>query len=73
MDHEPRTIRSFVKLAESLSFTKAAAQLGLTQPQLSARIKGLEQQLGFALFSRTSRRVEITPGGQQFLEPAGAI
>jgi DNA-binding transcriptional LysR family regulator len=70
VDHEPRTIRSFVKLAESLSFTKAAAQLGLTQPQLSARIKGLEQQLGFELFNRTSRRVEITPGGQQFLEPA---
>lgn len=70
MDYEPRTIRSFVYLAESLSFTKTAAQLGVTQPHLSTRIKGLEQQLGFALFSRTSRRVQITPGGLQFLEAA---
>jgi DNA-binding transcriptional LysR family regulator len=70
LDFEPRTIRSFVALAELLSFTKAAEQLGVTQPQLSSRIKSLELQLGFALFSRTSRRVEITPGGDQFLQAA---
>lgn len=70
MSYEPRTIQSFVTLSESLSFTKAAEQLGVTQPHLSARIKGLEQQLGFALFSRTSRRVEITPAGLEFLNAA---
>ncbi len=68
MSYEPQAIQSFVTLSESLSFTKAAAQLGVTQPHLSARIKNLENQLGFALFSRTSRRVEITHAGQEFLE-----
>ena len=73
MNFDPRTIRSFVTLADLLSFTKAAEQLGVTQPHLSARIKSLEQQLGFALFSRSSRRVEITPGGRAFLEAAEAF
>jgi DNA-binding transcriptional LysR family regulator len=70
MSYESRALRSFVALSETLSFTKAAELLGVTQPHLSARIKGLEKQLGFALFCRTSRRVEITVGGQQFLEAA---
>lgn len=70
MSFEPKTIQSFVTLTESLSFTKAAQHLGVTQPYLSARIKGLESQLGFALFNRSSRHVEITPGGREFLEAA---
>lgn len=72
MSFEQKAIQSFVALTESLSFTKAAAQLGVTQPYLSGRIRALEQQLGFPLFTRTSRRVEITSGGREFLQAAKA-
>ena len=73
MDYDVRSIRSFATLAATASFTKAADRLGVAQPHLSARIKALEQQLGFALFKRTSRRVEITPCGKRFLDGASTL
>jgi len=60
----------FVAVAEEASFTRAAAKLGLAQPWLSQRIRLLEAQLGFALFTRTTRRVELTEKGQAFLAAA---
>jgi len=60
----------FVTVAEELSFTRAAARLGIAQPWLSRRIQLLEAQLGFRLFVRTTRRIELTEKGQAFLAAA---
>jgi DNA-binding transcriptional LysR family regulator len=62
-----KAIESFVELAADLSFTRAAIRLQITQPQLSNRVKGLEQRIGFRLFDRTSRSVRLTAAGERFL------
>ena len=51
-------------VARRLSFTKAAVELNVTQAAVSRRIHGLEQELGFALFRRLHRRVELTERGR---------
>lgn len=51
-------------VARRLSFTKAAGELGVTQAAVSRQIHGLEQELGFALFRRLHRRVELTERGR---------
>lgn len=55
-------------LAESGSFTAAAERLGSNKTSLSLQIKALEQQLGVALFRRTTRQVSLTAEGQQLLQ-----
>jgi DNA-binding transcriptional LysR family regulator len=65
---ELELIRRFVVVAEELSFTRAAARLGLAQPPLSAAIAKLERKLGVTLLERTSRRVTLTPAGAVLLE-----
>ncbi len=55
-------------LAESGSFTAAAERLGSNKTSLSLQIKALEQQLGVALFRRTTRQVSLTAEGQQVLQ-----
>ena len=54
----------FLAVGETLSFRKAAEQLGIAQPALSRSIRDLENQLGFALFERSTRRVALTPAGE---------
>lgn len=54
----------FLAVGETLSFRTAAEQIGIAQPALSRSIRQLEQQLGFALFERTTRRVTLTPAGE---------
>jgi len=63
---EFRQIKSFLALAESLSFTKASQQIYLTQPALSTQIRNLERELGVILFDRTRHKVEITEAGRVF-------
>ncbi|MDN0200815.1 LysR family transcriptional regulator [Streptomyces sp. S.PNR 29] len=60
-------LRSLLVLAEELHFGRAAARLFLTQPALSTQIRSLERRLGVRLFSRTSRKVELTALGRALL------
>ncbi|WP_051201842.1 DNA-binding transcriptional regulator DsdC [Ferrimonas senticii] len=57
----------FASAARHLSFTKAAEELHLTQSAVSHRIKKLEDQLGFKLFLRFNRRLQLTEQGQGLL------
>lgn len=65
-------LRYVVAVAEETSFTRAAARCFVAQSALSHQIKNLEKELGVELFSRTSRRVEITAAGTAFLTGARA-
>jgi len=67
MDLDATPFRYFLTVAEERSFTRAAQLLHVSQPALSAQIREFERRLGFALFQRTSRRVELTAEGRLFL------
>lgn len=59
-----RQLTQFVTLAETGNFHRAAAKLHMAQPPLSVSIRKLEEELGAALFDRTSAGVRLTPAGQ---------
>ena len=67
---EFRHLRYFLAVAETLHFSKAAAQLGMAQPPLSQQIRSLERILGHPLFQRTTRGVRLTKVGEYFRERA---
>lgn len=71
MDTE--NLRSFLEVATHGSFTVAASRLNLAQSTVSARIRGLEEQLGRRLFVRDRDGVTLTPAGRQFLPHASSI
>lgn len=73
MDLDLRLVRSFVAVARHGHFGRAAGERHLTQPALSRQVSRLEAALGVALLRRTSRRVELTEAGREFLEEAEAI
>jgi LysR family transcriptional regulator, flagellar master operon regulator len=66
-------LRTFLEVAANGSFTTAASRLNLAQSTISARIRGLEDQLGQALFVRDRDGVSLTSAGKQLLRHASAI
>lgn len=73
MDLDLRALNAFAVLAEELNFSRAAERLNLTQPALSSQIRVLEARLGFALFTRTTRRVALTDKGAALLPAARRV
>lgn len=63
-------IEVFSRVAESGSFSRAAQELGLSQPSASRIVTGLETRLGVKLLLRTTRNVALTEAGALFLEKA---
>jgi len=63
-------LRAFTVLAEELHFGRAALRLGLSQPQVSRRVRALEEELGVELFVRTARHTTLTDTGRRLLEDA---
>ncbi|MFI6346126.1 LysR family transcriptional regulator [Streptomyces sp. NPDC050560] len=73
MDLDLRKLRYFVAVAEHRHFGRAARQLFIAQPVLSRQIRALEQELGCALLTRTTRSVELTSAGELLHEEAKEI
>lgn len=59
---------ALIAVAQTGSFTRAAAQLGVTQPALSVSIRGLEERLGVRLLLRSTRSVTLTMAGQHLVD-----
>jgi len=64
-------IMAFLAVARARSFTRAAAQLGVSQSALSQTVRGLEARLGLRLLTRTTRSVAPTEAGERLLRAAG--
>jgi len=64
------TLRTFLCVAETGSFSKAAVRLCKTTATISYRIQLLEESTGVALFARTTRSVSLTPAGAHLLAQA---
>ena len=66
-------IEQVIVVAETKSIRLAAENLFISQPNLSLSIKKLEEELGYPLFVRNNKGVEVTPLGQNFVEYAKSI
>ncbi len=67
---DPETLRTFISVAETGSFSKAAERLCKTTATTSYRIKLLEENTGVGLFFRTTRSVSLTAAGSHLLSQA---
>ncbi|GAA3486642.1 MULTISPECIES: LysR substrate-binding domain-containing protein [Streptomyces] len=71
--YEPTQLRTFLAVAQTLSFTQAARRLGLRQSTVSQHVKRLEEQAGRRLFVRDTHRVALTEDGEAMLGFARTI
>jgi DNA-binding transcriptional LysR family regulator len=62
-----RQLRAFQEVARSASFSRASEKLHIAQSAISALIRELEKELSARLFDRTTRRVELTAAGREFM------
>jgi DNA-binding transcriptional LysR family regulator len=58
---------AFIKITETGSFTKAAAELGYTQSAISQMVHSLEEELSTTLILRSRKGITLTPDGEEFL------
>lgn len=63
-------LRAFIAVAESLSFSRAAANMGVSGSALSQLIRGFEERVGVRLLNRTTRSVTLTEAGENLLRRA---
>ena len=70
---ETRYISTFLTVAELKNFTKAAESLHFSQSTVSNQIRHLESELGFQLFDRIGKKVDLTPSGMVFMKHAREI
>lgn len=71
--YDPELLRTFLAVAQSLSFTQAAASLGIRQPTVSQHVRKLEQAVGRRLFIRDTRSVSLTADGEAMAGYARSI
>ncbi|MCW2657767.1 MAG: transcriptional regulator, LysR family [Jatrophihabitans sp.] len=71
--YQPEQLRTFLAVAQSLSFTRAADALGLRQPTVSQHVTKLERAVGRALFVRDTHRVTLTADGEAMIGHARTI
>lgn len=65
-------LESFVRSAETLSFSAAARQLALTPAAVSRNVAQLERNLGVRLFARSTRGLQLTQEGERFWQSVGS-
>lgn len=70
---EIRNIKTFIKVAATQNFSKAAEQLGYSQSTITIQIQQLEKELGTQLFERIGKQVSLTEQGELFLHHANEI
>lgn len=70
---EFRQLRTFRKVADTLSFTRTAERLNMAQSSVSAQIRALETELELKLFDRIGRRVQLTDAGEKLYQYARRI
>lgn len=69
LDHIPlEAFRVFDAACRQMNFSKAGRELNITQAAVSRRIKGLEDHLGAALFTRRGKNLELTPQGARLFQ-----
>lgn len=73
MKVSPKQLRLFLVLTDTLSFSKTAEKMCMTQPSLSKAIRELEENLGIPLFERSTRNVRVTEGGKRLIHLARTI
>jgi DNA-binding transcriptional LysR family regulator len=73
MSNRLQELAVFIRAAEGSSFSRAARELGLSQPSVSRIVRELEARLGVMLLLRTTRRITLTDAGELFLERAREI
>lgn len=71
--YDPGQLRTFLTVAQTLSFTRAAGRLGVRQSTVSQHVRRLEQAAGQPLFSRDTHSVELTESGEAMLGFARTI
>lgn len=71
--YDPAQLRTFLTVAQTLSFTQAAHRLGLRQSTVSQHVRRLEEAAGRTLFTRDTHSVELTEDGEAMLGFARTI